>query len=356
MSAYYITHDPMELIAGTSNRTSPAYMEATKITRGDDLQRSIRYLRGFTDSIDRITSRKGTRDEMIVRTQGNIETLPRYKTMTEALGYLEKHLPSHQEIKAVRGVLDSLIKYRSAYRDAYRVREMLIVLEYEAAASIVIRSLSMIITTSIDIQTDDNGKIVIERANRPSGGVISKIIIDLDAELAKPTHARYLVELLKVRDREPGSSEQPDDIQTEAAGDAVAETISAISTVFGYLKKGIGVGYRLGKLIVVSAFGIVPLIQSVIYFFYKRKADTSTALETQANFVELNLEQLRANKSMDPAKKAEIIKRQKAYVATYRKKAERLRAQLTGEEREVSSEKKSTEPVTPADDDDFSID
>ena len=86
-----------------------------------------------------------------------------------------------------------------------------------------------------------------------------------------------------------------------------------------------------------SVFGIIPLIRSVLYLRYKKKADTVLALEQQANFLEQNIEALKNKQTDQPHKKEQIIKRQQAIVDGYRRRAEKLRAQLTEGEREASA-------------------
>lgn len=355
---YYITNDPVEIISGTTNKTTPVYVEAAKVVAGDNTQKSLGYLKGFANSIEKVMS-SSTRDKAIVASAGNIESYSGYKTVTDALGYLKKHLPSHGDVTALQRIVDCLKRYATSYTDGYKSKIKLIMFEYEAAMFMLVQGVSYVITTSTDINVEDSGKIVISRVTvRGSAkhGLISKTVNDMATELSKPDHAKYLSELIAMDgENYKEANDGKDEVKTESTAEAAKGIMDMVVDVFRYGRKGVAGAARLAKLVIRTGFGILPIIRSAIYLFWKKKADTVSALETQAKFVELNIDQLQNRKDIDPAKKEATIQKQKAYVEAYRKKAMKLRAQLSEEEQQTSEALNSDEAKV-EETDDFVLD
>lgn len=360
---YYITNDPIEILSGTSNKTSPVYVEAAKVVSGDNTQKSLGYLKGFADSIEKAMSHT-TRDSNIVASGGNIESYSGYKTITDALGYLNKHLPSNEDVKALQTIVSCLQKYNTSYSEGYKNKIQLIMFEYEAAVIMLVKGVSYVITTSTDINIDDNGKIVISKMTvrgQMKRGLISRTIRDMASELSKKDHSKYLSELIVMdgenyKETETAETKEPEtEVKTESTVEAAKGIADIVIAAFRYGRKGIGGVIRMVQLVIRTGFGILPLIRSAIYLFWKKKADTISNLETQAKFIELNVEQLQNKKDVDPDKKEIIIKKQQAIVEAYRKKAMKLRAELFEEER-LSSEALNSPEAKINDSDDFVLD
>jgi len=335
----------------------PVYTEALKITRGDNLNKSLAYLKGFANSIEKVAG--GKRDPVISKSKGNIESIPKYKSLAEAVGYLEKHLVGNEDLKAIKTLLSVLEQHRDVYRESYKRGVKLIMFEYEAAASMVVRGVSFLIATGIDIRTEADGRIVIAKASKSSGGIVSKTLRDMAAELSKSNHGTYLNELLHLGDKLPKEDEkekpeekveekvevEEDELFLEGGAGDLVETIKIFAAYSKGLTRGV---WNLGSMVIRTAFGIIPLIRSAFYLWYKRKADTIQNLETQAEFVQMNIDQLKNIKGMDPAHREEIIKKQQGYVEAYKKKAEKLRAELIEEEKDASAALKD-EKIEPSD-------
>jgi len=138
----------------------------------------------------------------------------------------------------------------------------------------------------------------------------------------------------------------------------VSDTLELINTgisLVGYGVRFVGTATRAVK---DSIFGIVPLIRSVMYLKYKKKADTILALEQQVQFIQQNINQLENRSNIDPKKKEHIIKKQQAHIDAYKKRAEKLRAELMETEKDASNAIKNDNPNmskedTPNKDDDF---
>lgn len=326
---YNVTLDATAIIAGTSNTATRSYHEAAKVTTGDDTQRAVAYLKSFADSIDRAVKARG-RDKTLMATAGDIQKVKNYDTMVKALEQLKKFLGINAELQALQTIHDMLVKYQPVYVDGYKHGIPLVTFEYEAASSALIRGISVLIVTQVEPKLDSIGKIRFSPVRKQSGGIFTKTAKDIAKQLKRPDHEKYLRELIDVA-LDPDLKVTPEEVVTEAVA---FDTIGALFNIIRYGWNSIKIAGNAGKFILKSVFGIIPLIRTMVYLHYKKKADTIANLELQAHYVELNIQQLENMKNMDEDKKKEIIRKQQAYVDAYRKKAEKLRAELTDSERE----------------------
>jgi hypothetical protein len=150
--------------------------------------------------------------------------------------------------------------------------------------------------------------------------------------LRDKNHNSYLQNLIAVKNENPGI------VQQEAVYELPLEIVKFL---WGLRKmKPLDTLKEAYNSIKNTIFGILPLIRSIIYLRYKRKADTIVALESQAAFLRMNIEQLSNLKTMDPKQKEKIIQRQEAYILAFQRKAEKLRAELEEGETQAAEELK----------------
>lgn len=355
MEQLNICNDFYEIISGSSSAYSKAYTEAKQIA--DDNEKSLNQIKNFITSIENVASKKNVKDERISSSKGKITEFKGYEDIKNALDFLKKNLGNVNNVKDLDSIKSSLEKNQNLYADGYSKNIRLIILEYESALYSLVTGLSYIIANNIDVVT--NGftlKITKKRAN--DAGVINKINSDLAKQLADNTHVEYLEVLLKGKEYVGVNTDIKESTFIESAVSDALDLFDAITT--NIAKIG-----RFGKRTLVgiknSIFGIIPLIRSIIYLRYKKKADTIQSLEQQMDFIQKNIDQLKNIKNMDPVKKTAIIKKQQAIVEAYKKKAEKLRAELVETEKETASEisknnssiKAGTvKPASPKDDED----
>lgn len=169
------------------------------------------------------------------------------------------------------------------------------------------------------------------------------IIIMYDKDLQK--------KILNTEDE--GSKNIKESVEAFTEGN-VRDIMDVAGVLFNAGKNVTKFGVNAVKAIKNSLFGIIPLIRSIMYLRYKRKADKITSLDQQVQFIQQNIEQLRNREGdMDPKKKEQIIKRQEAIIEAHKKKAEKLRAQLMEEEKEASNALKQDDPSMGKTNDEF---
>lgn len=324
---YILNNNYFELISGTSNFTNPVYTEAVNdAEKGTDT--GIKHFAKFIDSIESLAKKGQVVDARLSSSKGNIKNFEGYGNIKTAISFLNKNLKGIAEVSDCVKVFDALENYSSLYEDGYRKNVRLVVLEYENALYMLTTSLSSIIATNMDVVTNGT-EIRIQKKSASTHGTIQKTMSDLAKELSNRDHKDYLENIIKAAEA---------DAVTESAytEGTVSDTAMLVWDILKNTKGIIKGGLSLINKIKKSVFGIVPLIRSIMYLRYKKKADTIVSLEEQIIFIERNIDQLKNIKTMDEVKKRVIIKKQEAVIEAYKKKSEKLRAELMETEKQAS--------------------
>lgn len=349
MNKYDICTNYAEIIAGTNNTISSAYLEATKSIE-ENGTKGMAYLKNFITSIENIAGKENVKDERISKSKGNIKDFQGYENIKSAMEFLKKTLSGVSIIGDLVSIYNALEDCQPEYTDAYNKNVRLGILEYESAVYLLVTGLSMTMATKIDV-VQNGYQIKIQKKSGSTFGVIEKTIQDLAKQLSSKNHKGYLEDLIASKDHVGVDTEIKESTFMESA---ISDTLELIDTVWSNAKQIGSFVKRTFSAIKNSLFGIIPLIRSILYLRYKKKADTIIALEEQIEFIERNIEQLNNIKGMDESKKKEIIQKQKAVVEAYRKKAEKLRAELTEGEKDASIAIKKEDPeMKKVDDGDF---
>ena len=354
MKEYEIITNPIEFFAGTTNRTSPSYMEAVTFLE-NTTPKSMGYLKSFITSIENIASNKSVTDTRVSQSKGNIQKFSGYNNIKSGLDFLTTNVPGESIVKALKDILKALESNQTLYSDAYGKHIRIIVLEYETSVYMLVTGISFALANYTDIQQTGAQVKIVKKAGGKDRGIISKIIHELGKELNTKDHRKYLDELAKAKDHVPTSTNLESVAFIESA---IGETIDLVRSIMGGLGKTLELGTNMAKSIYRTMFGILPLIRSALYLRYKRKADTIISLEEQMNFIEMNIEQLKNIKTMDEGKKNEIIKKQQAVIEAFRKKSEKLRAELTETEKDAADAINENDTIIKKEspDDDFILD
>ena len=85
--------------------------------------------------------------------------------------------------------------------------------------------------------------------------------------------------------------------------------------------KGFAIGATSLTAVGVFIVAIIPIIRELIYLYYHARVTMNDYLSIQADLIQMNIAGLEMNDSIDPEKKARIIKKQANIVANMRKLA-----------------------------------
>jgi len=349
MAEYMISNDFLEIVTGTSNRLHPAYMEASKnIDSSND--KALGYIKNFITSIEGLASKTKGKDKSIAETKGNIKNLKAHENIKTSIEFLNKNLGKVSIIPALNDIFKALESFQPQYTEGYEKQVRLVMLEYESAVDMLITGITMMVAQGIDI-VQNGTSIKIKKNSVSSSGVINKTIMDLAKQLNNKQHKQYLDEVIKAKEY-AGVRTTVEESTTFTEG-VVSETLDLVGAIF---KNAVKIGkltVNMFNAIKKSMFGIVPLIRTCLYIRYKKKANTILELEQQVEFINQNIEQLQNRTNIDSNEKEVIIKKQKAAIEKFQKKAAKLRAELTDCERETVAAVKDEDPKMSNTDDDF---
>lgn len=340
MDNYDICINYTEIVAGTSNRLNPVYVEAAK-NISENTTKGLAYLKNFITSIENIANKDNVKDERISKTKGNIKSFKSHDDVKFAIEFLSKNLKEVSTVRELNTIYNELVKCQPQYTEAYQKNIRLAILEYENALYLLVTGLAMMMSTQIEV-VQNGYQIKIQKKFLSTLGTTGKTITQMAKQLSAKDHDKYLQAIIDAKDDVGVNTTIKESVTFMES--SVTDTLALIGVLWDNTKY---IGRTIKNVTTAvknSIFGVVPLIRSVLYLRYKKKADTIVALEQQVDFINKNIEQLNNIKDMDPAKKAEVIKKQKAYVEAYRKKAEKLRAQLIEGEKEAATAIKQEDP------------
>lgn len=339
-----VCNDFVEIIAGTNNTVTKSYLEAKSIA--NDNNKSMKYLKKMITTIEVLSTKKGIKEQKISSSKGNLKQFSDYENIKIIIDFLKQNLGSVKYVKDIIRLYDDILKYQSQYTEGYEKNNQLVILEYEGAVYLLITATVAVMNNNIDFVQNGN-KIKIQKKANDESKLILKLVHDLLKEIDNEKHHKYLETIL----RKDSFNES---VFTEGT---VGDILSLISDVFD---NGFKMGVHLRRVFISiknSIFGIVPIIRSILYLKYKKKADMIAALDEKVFFIKMNIEQLENRTNIDPKEKEKIIKRQKAYIDKYQKKSEKLRAKLIETERDTEEAiRKNNEEISKSsedDDDDF---
>lgn len=336
MVSYDFCTDYYEIFAGTNNTSSRAYIEAAQDS--PEGKKALENVKKLCKSIEAVS---GKVDSGSFRaSKGNIEQYSGYQSIKTVISWIDGtnkgvSIPKSDGAKAYE-LYKFLLDNKAKYAEGYQRKIKLLMEEYENAMYVLTTSLSILLLNAGDM-VENSGSVKWSMSMNYGSDVDEKILGKLVKELTSRTHAKYidsLITLASSKDNSKAATESVD-IYTEIA---LFDSIDSIGKIWDNVVYVKNLAIKTLVELKNSLFGIIPIIRAIIYLRYKRKANKIMSLEEQVDFIEKNIEQLRLQKTMDPEKRNEIIMKQQAYAAAYKKKAEKLRAQLTDSARDGSKE------------------
>lgn len=351
--AYTVSNDFIGIIANTNSRFSRAYLEASETVKNDD-KKAAEYIKNFVISIENIANKNGVKDTDISKSHGNIKSYKGYDYIKKCISFIKSNYKNMMFVDDLDKMVSYLENNTSIYEEGYTKQVRLIILEYENMVYLATSGCATLLAHVDFTEKNGNVEYSIVKDDKYSGtSMLSSSIKEFNTVVATPKHREYIDALLKAKkDKKINTSIKESTVFTEGT---VADTIELIDHLM------LGIGHLVGttKNIILSIknsiFGVVPLIRTVLYMRYKTKANTVLALEQQMNDIEMNINTLRNRKDLDDNKKELIIKRQQAIVEKYRKRAAKLRAQLSDGDREAKAAVEQENPSMgkSTNDDDF---
>ena len=343
-----VSSDFIEIISGSSNTLSKAYLEAKKDVETIS-NKSMEQLKNFYGDIEKTYKKMDNKkiDREISKSRGDVERFSGYADMKYSFELLSKPLKMNPMMRNLQIIKKSLETNKANYVDAYNKKVRLLIHEYENTLYLLQLGLCVIFADCVQIIKEDPGYRINTKAGC-SNKFIQKTLDKLANNINDSFHKKYLESILKAAKNSPVKDSKTESYNEEVFTEenilierfpyigSFITILNSIGTMFAGLKS-------IAKSIIGTIFGIVPLIRSIIYLRYKKKADTILALEMNIALIKENIELLKRVKNKSEAEKKEIIKKQEAVCEQYQKKIEKLKAELSSTEYEASKALKQNE-------------
>lgn len=326
-----VTHNFYEIISGTDNMATQEYMEAVKDMSSDKNKIST-FIKRFMDNIENVVYKKISQDKRIASSKGDLKKFVAYNNINSSMEFLNKNIPGLELMKDLKMIKSKLEEYESLYIKGYDKQIRLITLEYENAVYILTTGLALTMANSLDFEIDKYSIQAKKKTHTMSHKVTKKAIEDLASQLHHFKHKEYLEALIKAVDNKDINTSIEESTYVESV---VSDTIDLLGVIINNVERIGSLGMSLFNNIKNTLFGIIPIIRTIVYLRYKKKADSILFLEQAMNDIEKNIIQLKNKSNMDEKQKAEIIKKQRVIIEQYRKRCEKLKAELFETEKEA---------------------
>lgn len=254
----------------------------------------------------------------IPNTKGNITKLKEYETMKKVLndirvlsenrGNTEPTLSHYSEV--LNGTMELLEAYNREFTLGFIQESDMVMMMYNTTVTSLICGIDFAITFIVDYLVTPGGTI--DGSQKIKQDANSKdFILFKNLELVNKmgrdgTLKKTFNSLLK-------------------SNDFIG--VSALTT---------GVG--IAAISMIGIIGIVPVVRELIYFVFNMRMKISDYFKIQAEFLELNVIELRNSNDMPEKKRREIIKKQQDKIKTLNKLADRFELEFKKSQNESSKE------------------
>lgn len=223
----------------------------------------------------------------ITDSKGDITRLKHYETLTETISTIEK-IHDSEELKVIKESITVIKAYTKEFCLSYMQDKAMGIMIYNTIVLSIICATNLCISATIDYlktpganyaETMKNQKIQEKDKN-----ILFNNLVKFNEQSRKGDLRKIFDSLLK------------------------KDNFVGIGTI------GVASGVTIAAITLVSAIAIVPIIRELIYFFFNFRMSVSKYFDTQADFLEINIAELKANGNA----KAEVVKKQQNRVKTLR--------------------------------------
>ena len=237
--------------------------------------------------------------DIVSKSKGDITNLAGYENMISSLSLLKslamKSKVQIPEINVVDLALSNLRKYTQYFVRGFRMNNDTIKLYYNALVQSCLEATSLLISSYVDfIKSKSSVTFTIKKGKGIAGNLCLQNLNGFNNSCANGQFMEFIKQMT-----------MGDYVQEE--GTYVKESV--LSTV------GMGVA---------AATMLIPLLRTVLYYFYYSRMKVTTFLEQQSIFLELNKVNIESM-TADAQTKKEIMKKQNNLIKSFQSVADKIR-------------------------------
>lgn len=223
--------------------------------------------------------------------KGDIDRLDHISDINDTIDIITQIAPDMPELKTINDTLMTLRTFKKELCLGYMQDSALIIMIYNTTVLSLFSAISLAMKICLDFLRTPNGDIQTSSNIMYKSNSQYNVLID---NLNKFNQSAQKGDLKKVFD----SCLKKDNF------------IGGIGLGVGLT---VGTGTIVGIALVASAIVIVPIIRELLYFNYNLRMNISEFFKTQAEFLEINVTELRATNN---AKNSNVIKKQQQRIKT----------------------------------------
>jgi hypothetical protein len=235
----------------------------------------------------------------IPKSKGDITKIQNYDQLLESLDIMRNIVKQYgqdsEPVDTVFNAINNLKERKDIFTKSFIVEAGLGIIIYNTISLAIVSAVSFLIATTIEFiknPADDSFSISFDKVayNKTSSNLLFSNLRTFNKACIKGEIDKAIAETLSMNKK--GLNE------------------TAIGTIL--------IGAAVTTFIIGLAALTLPMLQELVYFFYHSKQSVSDYFSIQADLIQMNANNL-VYKDIEPAKKAEIIKKQTKIAENFRK-------------------------------------
>lgn len=275
-------NDPLSIILEASS-----YKERQMLMELSDYEKENAGNSAITKLYNSLLNKSLSKFESIDASKGDITKFEGYKTMNEVIDSMEKVIKTSKamlprELEIVKQSISNVERLTKDFVASYKLEKEFGIIAYRHIVADILAGLSLVLSSTIEfVKNPTMGEVVIVTKMKETGYLP---ILQLES-FNRLVSTGDFYKVMKVINKS-------NMVQKEEAVLA-----SAIAVPF---------------IIIGSFIAVISLLREIVFYFYFGRMKLSQYLEQQAAFVDYNIIAVEASKEINPAKKKDILKKQKA--------------------------------------------
>lgn len=283
----------------------------------------------------------------IERSKGDIKKIDGYNNLIECIDVMSKLIKEYGQSTILTDHISTAIHNietrTRVFEKAYSIRSEIIVMTYNTMCIAIVSSISLLISTCIEyIKNKDNTiTTAFDKAayNKSKSHVLFNSMQEFNNMCRKGDFDRMTVGLFKANLANIKEAVYFDDY----------ESLNESVIVFGTIIAIFGIGMFFSTVLNV----LRVIIRNIVYWYYAMREDISTYLRIQAEFLEINAENLaHRDNGLSDEKKEKIKKEQLEWAQKFRKLSNDIMVKDGRAQNETKKKSEEDDKQKPYDDSD----
>ena len=253
--------------------------------------------RMITNLYDSTLKRSDIDFDIVEKSKGDVTNLAGYENMISSLSLLQslsiKSKIQIPEIKVIEMAISNLKKFKYDFTRAFKLNNQMMILYYNTLVHSCLECTSLLISSYVDfVKSKNTVTFTVKKGKGIAGNLCLKNLNAFNNSCNNGEFMKFAKQMTT-----PDNNE--------------LNLVSEIA--FGTVATGIAI-----------AASIIPVLRSVVYYFYYSRMKVTTFLEQQSTFLEMNKANIESM-TVDAMSKKEVMKKQNELIKKFQSIADKIR-------------------------------